>query len=188
MFFWSNLWYCDPLFQSSILLFLSYYLILEKIGFPSFDLLWHCFYSLHSSSFPHLLSPFLGLHSVLPFFFTLSYLSEVYFTFQYRLVCLTPHFALFFWLCRLLVTIMPMKTIIKCKQWWKHVPFHTNSSFSHTTVSLFSCRTSVSESGNSHQFFWQNFPAFFSGVHLSNATTEFPRRNSLIWGMFIQEP
>lgn len=180
------MWYSDPSFQSFTLLFLSYYLIPERIGFPPFDLLWHCSYSLYSSSLPHLLSPFLCLHSILPYFFTLSYLSKFYFMFQYTLVSLTPYFALFFWLCRLLVTRMAMKTRRQRMQWWKHVPFHSNCSFSCTTVSLFSCRNSISKPGNSHQSVWLNFPAFFQVCICQMPLQNFPGVTAWFEGLLFK--
>lgn len=142
----------------------------------------HSSYSLHSSSLPHSFSPFLCLHSILPYFFTLFYMGKAYVMFQHTLLSLFPCFALFNRSCRIFVsrmttkkskqskththTHLKKKKIVKkkCMQWWKHVPFHSNCSPSWIVLPLFSNRTCISKLGNSHQSVWQNFPVFSQKV------------------------
>lgn len=182
----SHLWCFDPLFRSFTSLHWSYYGVFEKIGFPSFDLYcWITFFLLpaHSSSLPHSFSPFLCLHSILPYFFTLFYMGKVYVMFQHTLLSLFPYFALFNWSHRIFVfrTTTKKKSKTKqnthshkkkkekekeekCMQWWKRVPFHSNCSPSWIVLPLFSNRTCISKLGNSHQSVWQNFPVFSQKV------------------------
>lgn len=71
---------------------------LKKLAsFPLIFSCWITFFPLpaHSSSLPHLFSPFLCLHSILPYFFTLSCTSKDYVMFQHTLLPLIPYFALF---------------------------------------------------------------------------------------------
>lgn len=69
----------------------------------------HSSYSLHSSSLPHSFSPFLCLHSILPYFFTLFYMGKAYVMFQHTLLSLFPCFALFNRSCRIFVSRMTTK-------------------------------------------------------------------------------
>lgn len=149
----------------------------KLVSLPLIFYYWITFFLLpvHSSSLPHLFSPFLCLRSILLHFFTLFYTGEVYVLFQHTLLSLIPYFALFNWSCRIFVSRMTMKKKGKKgkrMQWWKHVPFHSNCSLSWIALPLFSNRTCISKLGNSHQSVWQNFPVFFSeGVHFSNASS-----------------
>lgn len=83
----------------------------KLVSLPLIFYCWTTFFLLpvHSSSLPHLFSPFLCLRSILLHFFTLFYTGKVYVLFQHTLLSLIPYFALFNWSCRIFVSRMTMK-------------------------------------------------------------------------------